>query len=364
MLEAHHGHRETDPLVGWQADDMVGALIESVADALYVVDAEGRVRFANPAAVGLLGYGSADELIGRMSHETIHYKHPDGTPFPAEECPMLRPRTTGDVVRVDEDWFVRRDGGMFPVSYSSAPVMTETGRAAVVVFRDITEQLRAEEALRQHEAQRVRMEELHASRARIVAAADNERRRIARDLHDGAQQWLVNVLLMIQLAAEELAAAPAEARSLLERAADETERALGGLRELAAGVHPALLTNRGLAAAVEALTRGAPQPVELHIPAARFPAPIEAAAYFVIAEALANAAKHAHASEVVVDVVAARQLLTIDVRDDGVGGVVDVGRGLRGLEDRVAALDGSLHVVSPPGAGTHVHAEITVPYRT
>src|SRR5689334_6709654 len=82
MLGAHHGHREINPLAGWQADGMVGALIESVADALYVVDPEGRVRFANPAAVGLLGYPSADELIGRMSHETIHYKRPDGAPFP------------------------------------------------------------------------------------------------------------------------------------------------------------------------------------------------------------------------------------------------------------------------------------------
>jgi PAS domain S-box-containing protein len=360
--EAHHGQREMDPLAGWRADDMVGALIESVADALYVVDSEGRVRFANPAAVALLGYGSPEELIGRMSHETIHYKHPDGTPFPAEECPLLRPRTTGEVVRVDEDWFVRKDGGMFPVSYSSAPVTTDTERAAVVVFRDITERLRAEEALREQQAQRARLEELRASRARIVAAADNERRRIAHDLHDGAQQWLMNVLVTIRLAEDELGAAPAEARALLERAADETERALQGLRELAAGVHPALLTNRGLAAAVEALTARAPHLVELHIPADRFPAPVEAAAYFIIAEALANAAKHADAGQVVVEVVAGRRRLTIDVRDDGVGGAeLDAGGGLRGLEDRVAALDGSLHVVSPPGAGTHLHAEIAVP---
>jgi PAS domain S-box-containing protein len=360
--EAHHGRQEVKPLTSWRADDMVGALIESVADALYVVDAEGRIRFANPAAVTLLGYRGPDELIGRMSHETIHYKHPDGTPFPVEECPLLRPRTTGEVVRVDEDWFVRKDGGMFPVSYSSAPVMTGTGRAAVVVFRDITERRRVEEALRQQEAQRARLEEVRASRARIIAAADNERRRIAHDLHDGAQQWLMNVLVTIRIAEDELDAAPVEARSLLERAADETERALEGLRELAAGVHPALLTNRGLAAAVEALTARAPHLVELHIPDDRHPAHVEAAAYFVIAEALANAAKHAHATQIVVEVVAEAQRLTIDVRDDGVGGVeLEAGHGLRGLEDRVAALDGSLRVVSPPGAGTHLHAEIRLP---
>ena len=160
--------------------DLLDALLASLGDAVYLVDAEGRVRFANPAAVALLGYDREDELLGAPSHATIHHTRPDGTPFPEEECPLLRPRATGETVRVDHDWFVRRDGGLVPVAYSSAPVHVDGGRGAVVAFRDISEALRAQ-------AERVRAAELHASRARIVAAADAERRRLGRDLHDGAQ---------------------------------------------------------------------------------------------------------------------------------------------------------------------------------
>jgi PAS domain S-box-containing protein len=175
--------------------DLLDALLASLGDAVYLVDADGRVRFANPAAVALLGYDREEELLGAPSHATIHHTRPDGTPFPEAECPLLRPRATGETVRVDHDWFVRRDGGLVPVAYSSAPVQVDGGRGAVVAFRDISEALRAQ-------AERVRAAELHASRARIVAAADAERRRLGRDLHDGAQARLVNVAIALQLAAQ------------------------------------------------------------------------------------------------------------------------------------------------------------------
>jgi PAS domain S-box-containing protein len=114
-------------------DNLLHALMASLADAVYLVGAEGEVQFANPAAVAILGYEDAAELIGRDSHATIHSRRPTGEPYPEDECPLLRPRVTGEAVRVALDWFVRRDGTFVPVSYASAPV---EGRGAVVVFRD------------------------------------------------------------------------------------------------------------------------------------------------------------------------------------------------------------------------------------
>ncbi len=110
--------------------------IAAVADGLYVVDAQGRIRFLNPAALRILGYDDEGQLLGRPSHATIHYLRGDGTPFPAAECPLLRPRVSGESVRVEDDWFVRQDGSLVPVAYSSAPVPLPDGRGAVVSFRD------------------------------------------------------------------------------------------------------------------------------------------------------------------------------------------------------------------------------------
>jgi PAS domain S-box-containing protein len=116
------------------------AAVAASADAVYVVDPRGRIRFLNRAALRILGYEDERQLLGRTSHDTIHYLRPDGTPFPAEECPLLRPRLTGETVRVDDDCFVRQDGSLVAVAYSSAPVPLPDGRGAVVSFRDISEQ--------------------------------------------------------------------------------------------------------------------------------------------------------------------------------------------------------------------------------
>jgi PAS domain S-box-containing protein len=179
--------------LGSEGQELLEALLQSTAEAVYAVDHSGRVLFANPAAVSTLGFESEDELIGRPSHATIHHSHPGGPPFPESECPLLRPRATGVSVRVEEDWFIRRDGTFVPVAYSSAPVSVAGHRGAVVVFHDISEERRAE-------ADRRLAQALHASRARIVKAALEERRRLGRDLHDGAQQRLVSVLVALQAA--------------------------------------------------------------------------------------------------------------------------------------------------------------------
>jgi PAS domain S-box-containing protein len=132
----------TDP--PWNSDTLFKA-VAAVADALYVVDADGRIAFLNPAALKILGYDDERELLGRLSHDTVHYLRPDGSPFPASECPLLRPRVTGETVHVEQDVLIRRDRTQVAVSYSSAPVDLATGRGAVVAFRDVTERLQLSE---------------------------------------------------------------------------------------------------------------------------------------------------------------------------------------------------------------------------
>ena len=154
------------------AEDFLAAVLETAAQPIWVVDHDGVIRFANPAAIAALGYDGADELFGRDSHETIHSRHPDGTPYPAAECPLLLPRTTGETVRSDLDWFFRRDGSMFPVTYVSAPIELREGRGAVVAFADIEDRLRAERVLSEHDA--------------VLAAREGALRRIAALVAGGA----------------------------------------------------------------------------------------------------------------------------------------------------------------------------------
>jgi PAS domain S-box-containing protein len=678
-----------------RAEDFLAAVLETAAQPIWVVDPDGVIRFANPAAVAALGYDSGDELFGRDSHETIHYQHPDGTPYPAVECPMLLPRATGETVRSDLDWFFRRDGSMFPVSYVSAPLELREGRGAVVAFTDIEDRLRAEQVLREHDAvlasregslrriatlvaggaasaevfaaiarevagvlgvslvavwryesdgtgtvvgawsepphlleigsrwplddtviiARVRetghparsddladvhgtvgdivreavirsaagapivvdgdvwgvmaaggthgerlpdriedrlaeftelvattisnsasrdelarladeqaalrrvatlvargvspphvfaavarevgvllgvdvthmaryeldgtatgvaawslagdhkpvgtrvstegesivgivlrtgrparmhgyenasgaaaamgrelglrssvgapivvdqrrwgvmivsskgdqplpedtesriaaftelvataisntealeevavsREEVAASRARIVAATDDERRRVVRDLHDGAQQRLVHTIITLKLARRAFQSEEADAPALVTEALAHAEQATAELRELAHGILPAVLTQGGLRAGVDALASRMPVPVQTDVSVGRLPAAVEATAYFVVAETLTNVAKHARARRVAVTARVEDGTLRVQVRDDGIGGARPDGSGLVGLADRLAALDGRLRVESPAVGGTLLAADIPVP---
>ncbi len=210
---------------------------------------------------------------------------------------------------------------------------------------------------------RARVEELRASRTRIVESADAARRRIERDLHDGAQQRLVALALSLRLARRRLDDDPAAARELLDDASASLDAAIRELRELARGIHPAVLSDRGLGSALEALAQRMPIPVEIAAaPSERLPEPVEAAAYFVVAEAITNVARYAHATHARVEVQREGGRLAVAVADDGVGGADPAkGSGLRGLSDRVAALDGRLEVESPAGQGTTVRAVIPCP---
>ena len=204
------------------------------------------------------------------------------------------------------------------------------------------------------------MRDLTESRARIVAAGDAERRRVERNLHDGAQQRLVTVALHLHLVKRRLETDPAEVPRLVDSAQTELALALEEIRELVRGLHPRLLSDRGLEPALAGLAERALLPVEIvETPAERLPPAVEAATYYLVAEALANAAKHSRASRVTVHVSANGGCTTVEVADDGVGGAdTEAGSGLRGLADRVAALGGELTVVSEPGCGTTLRAEL------
>jgi signal transduction histidine kinase len=202
--------------------------------------------------------------------------------------------------------------------------------------------------------------DLRDARSRIIAAADAERRRIERDLHDGAQQRLVALALTLRMAEKRADEGDPKTGDLVRSAADEAGLALNELRNLARGIHPAILTNRGLAAALDDLATRATLPVEIvATPAERLPESVEAAAYFVVSECLANVSKHSGASSAQVSVTVADGRVTVSVSDDGVGGAeLGSGTGIQGLLDRVGAVDGSLALHSPPGEGTRVVASI------
>ncbi len=206
-----------------------------------------------------------------------------------------------------------------------------------------------------------RLEEVRSSRARIVEAGDAERQRVERNLHDGAQQRLVTLAMALRMARDRIGTdGDLSLAALLADAAEELNQALGELRELAAGLHPPILADEGLEAALESLADRSLLPVELRLAAPRrLAAPVEVAAYYVVSEALTNAAKHAKASHAVVRTCRADHRLDVEVADDGVGGAaMRPGSGLEGLTDRVEALGGTLIVQSPPGEGTRLVAHI------
>jgi signal transduction histidine kinase len=240
----------------------------------------------------------------------------------------------------------------FGIPGADAIVFVLVASAAVFVA-SLSERTRAAEERRRLEG---------IARARMVVAADEERRRVVRDLHDGAQQRLVHAAITLKLAQRALAGADGEAGDLVGEALSQTERANLELGELAHGILPSALTRGGLREGIAELVARVPLPVTLDVTAERFPAGIEATAYFVVSEALTNVVKYAHADRVEVAVWVERGALQVDIRDDGIGGAHTEGAsGLSGLEDRVSSFNGTLVIESPPSRGTRVHASVPVP---
>ena len=279
---------------------------------------------------------------------------------------MLTPRLTGETIHCDEDWFIRPDGTFYPISWWAAPIDLPTGRGVIVSFSDITEQREMQRAAHERDAAELRAQLSRAAGRRIVESVATANREMARDLHDGAQQRLVTLLINLQLARADVSGIHSSALQRLDAAISDAQTAIGELRTLSAGIHPEILTSRGLTAALTALARRCPLPVEvISSVAGRVNESVESAAYFIASEAITNALKYSAATHIEV-VVELTDALTLTVADDGIGGVPQtrVGHednlGLVGMCDRVGAFDGSLTVVSPRGVGTTVRAEFPI----
>jgi signal transduction histidine kinase len=332
--------------------------------------------FATPYAymAGLLGFGwSRGRAVGAL---VGHLNRPEerSTLRDAVAQALGDPELEVVFKRRDRDEWVDGEGRRFTLPPGRALTEirrdgeTTGGLVHAIALHDDPELLRAVgnaaalalDNLRLEAELRARVSELQESRANIIAFGLAERRRLERDLHDGAQQRLVALSLQVNLARAKLQDDPATAAMLLDSAREELRQALDELRELARGIHPAILTDQGLGPAVTVLAQRSPVPVDVEtLPATRLPAQVEAVAYFVVSEALANVAKYAHATHATVSVGRADGHAVVEVRDDGIGGAdARRGTGLRGLADRVAALDGRLRIQSPDGVGTVVRAEL------
>lgn len=332
-------------------DTQYRALLEAFPDLVFRVDRRGTYLQAWPEdRPDLVVRGK--ELVGRTVHEVL-------PPDLAQRLHALITEVVDgrQVGIVEYDLAIRGDPQTFE------------GRAApcgpdevLVIIRNITDRKRAEAEVRGLQgALEERLSELQASRARIVEAADEERRRVERNIHDGAQQRLLATRMSLKLAIERLRRGDVDgAREVVVEADHQLEGAVDELRALAQGIHPAVLTEEGIGAALEVLARRSSVPVELDdVPDGRLPAPVETAVYFVVSEALCNVTKHAQATRAAVTIRQVGARLLVDIVDDGVGGAQEgLGTGLRGLRDRVEALGGELVIESAAGGGTRLRADI------
>jgi len=340
-------------------DALLRSLMATVPGAIYrsAWHANHRLELITDEIERISGF-PADNFIASARRTLLSIIHPED-----QEGVLRAVATVVDDERpvVLEYRIVRADGEVRWVLDRGQLVTGPGGRLWMdgAIF-DITERRAAEEALRRREIEAARTEELRASRARIVAAADAARRKLERDLHDGAQQRLVSLALDVRVARSRLQKDPDSAAPFLERFAEELSGATAELRELARGIHPAVLTDRGLGPAIEALAGRATLPVEIvAVPDCRLPPIAETTAYFTVSESLANVAKYAGATQATVRLAREDGALVVEVGDDGVGGAqATTGSGLSGLADRVGACEGTLTITSPPGEGTVVRAVI------
>ena len=341
--DALRRHRQDEAMR--RSEARLRAVLDAALDCVVIADAEGTVIEFNPAACRTFGW-SRDAAIGQNMTELIippalRQRHRDG---------LARYLATGEPQVLDrrvEITGMRADGTVFPVELTITRIAIGGPPVFAGYLRDLTDRHRAEE-------------EIRAARHRVVEAVVQERQRLERDLHDGAQQRLIAVGTTMARARTALPDEPNRAAAVLDEAIAGLDEAALELRDLARGIHPASLTRYGLSAALGDVARRSPIDLELGtIPVERYPLAVEATAYFVISEALTNVARYAGTGRARVDVAVHDAVLVVTIGDDGPGGAsLDGGTGLRGLADRVAMLDGTFDVDSPRGGGTRLSARI------
>ena len=320
---------------------LLQAMLASSLDAVITIDAEGHILMFNHAAEATFGHREADvlgkDVADLIIPPSLRERH---------RTAMARFLATGErtiLNRRVEVTGLHSGGREFTVELTVTSVPMDGPPIFTAYLRDITDRQRAEQ-------------ELLASRARVVESADRERKRIERNLHDGAQQRLVAILLLLRRMSGDGQLASG-VREALDLAIDETAHAIDELRELVRGIHPVALTESGLAAALRGVAHRSPVEVEVDVPEERLPESIEVAFYYVAAESLANIAKHAHARTASLSIAVGDEDVVLRVSDDGVGGAhTDGGSGFAGLADRMEALGGTVEVESPAGAGTTITA--------
>jgi len=339
---------------------LLRSLVDSIPGALYrcACDGDWTMEWLSDEIEVITGYPASD-FIGSAVRTFASVEHPDDHDYVHQS--VMKSVATGRPFAL-EYRLVHADGSVRWVLERGQAQEAGDGRWWLdgAIF-DVTARRAAEEALREHEVTEAQLAEVRASRARILEATDRARRDIERNLHDGAQQRLVSVALSLRIWLAQHADLPEDCRAPVQQVLDELRAGLAELRDLARGLHPAVLSDHGLDHALRALAQRAAVPVELEtaLPEEPLPMGVEAAAYFAVSEALTNVARYAEASHASVRVALAEGSLDVIVQDDGVGGAAPgSGTGLQGLRDRLAALDGTLEIDSPPGGGTTLRARL------
>jgi PAS domain S-box-containing protein len=344
------------------SEALLGSLVANIPGAVYrcACDEHWTMEWLSEEIETISGYPASD-FIHSAVRTFVSVIHPDDRDHVARSVMegIERGRPYGLEYRI-----VRCDGGVrWVLERGQAQEVGDGRRWLVGAIFDITARRAAEQALREHEVVEAQLAEVRASRARIVEAADAARREIERNLHDGAQQRFVAAALRLQIWLAEHREAVSDSRMDLEGVLSELRAGLGDLRDLAHGLHPAVLSDRGLELALTSLADQAAVPVDLRLalPPERLASSVEAAVYFTVCEALTNVVKYAHASRAWVSVGRRDSELDVEVGDDGVGGAnLEAGSGLQGLCDRIAAVSGTLDIESPAGAGTVLRARMPI----
>jgi PAS domain S-box-containing protein len=342
------------------SEALLGSLVANIPGAVYrcACDEHWTMEWLSDEIEEISGYPAGD-FVHSAVRTFVSIIHPDDREYVArsvrEAVDAGRPYGLEYRIR-------RRDGDVrWVLERGQAQEIGDGRRWLDGAIFDITARRAAEQALREHEVVQAQLAEVRASRARIIDAADRARREIERNLHDGAQQRFVSAALRLQLWLAAHRDVAGDSQGELDAVLDELRAGLGDLRDLAQGLHPAVLTDRGLELALTSLAHRASVPVELNValPPERLASSVEAAVYFTVCEALTNVAKYAHASRAWVSVERCERHLDVEVGDDGIGGAdLSSGSGLQGLCDRVAAVNGTLDVDSQPGSGTVVRARL------